>query len=78
MTKNFTAMFEYELLGITTLRFTPPADVFNMSNPNNFCYCPNVRLVRSFNILHILIMSPNFIRQTKLIFLPFSFHAQLE
>ena len=49
MTKNCTAMFEYELLGITTLRFTPPADVFNMSNPNNFCYCPNVRLVRSFN-----------------------------
>ena len=46
MPKTCPAMLEYELPGITTLRFTPPAAVFNMSNPNNYCYCPNVRSVR--------------------------------
>jgi len=28
--------------GIKSLRFTPPASVFDFSNPDNFCYCPGV------------------------------------
>merc|ERR1711936_916294 len=29
--------------GIKALKFTPPADVFSFSNPDNFCYCPDIR-----------------------------------
>ena len=29
--------------GLKTLQFSPPADVFSFSNPDNYCYCPTVR-----------------------------------
>ena len=29
--------------GITALKFTPPASVFSFSNPDNYCYCPDIR-----------------------------------
>lgn len=33
---------EVDLDGVLTYQFSPTSDVFNMSNPNNFCYCPKV------------------------------------
>jgi len=33
---------EHDISGIKTLRFVPPNEVFNFSNPNNYCYCPGV------------------------------------
>jgi len=29
--------------GIKALKFTPPAEVFSFSNPDNYCYCPDIR-----------------------------------
>ena len=29
--------------GIKALKFTPPPDVFSFSNPDNYCYCPDIR-----------------------------------
>ena len=29
--------------GIKALKFTPPEDVFSFSNPDNYCYCPDIR-----------------------------------
>lgn len=29
--------------GIKALKFTPPASVFSFSNPDNYCYCPDIR-----------------------------------
>jgi len=31
---------EIELHGVPVYRYRPAPDVFAMSNPNNFCYCP--------------------------------------
>jgi len=33
----------HKIDGIETYRFTPPSAVFNFSNPDNYCYCPNAR-----------------------------------
>jgi len=33
---------DHDISGIKTLRFVPPNEVFNFSNPNNYCYCPGV------------------------------------
>lgn len=29
--------------GIKALKFTPPAEVFSFSNPDNYCYCPDIK-----------------------------------
>jgi len=29
--------------GIKALKFTPPQEVFSFSNPDNYCYCPDIR-----------------------------------
>ena len=34
---------EVNIQGIKTYQFSPSPDVFSMSNPNNYCYCPTVR-----------------------------------
>jgi len=34
---------EVDLDGVKTYQFTPPADAFSFSNPDNYCYCPWVR-----------------------------------
>ena len=31
---------EVKVQGITAYRYRPPKDVFDMGNPDNFCYCP--------------------------------------
>lgn len=33
---------EVDMQGITTYQFSVPGDVLNMSNPDNFCFCPGV------------------------------------
>lgn len=32
---------EVKVQGITAYRYRPPKDVFDMGNPDNFCYCPD-------------------------------------
>ena len=42
--------------GITTYQFSPKPDVFAMTNPDNFCYCPEVlhdmKMLTKDNLLH--------------------------
>ena len=38
-----TSEGKVDVNGIDALRFTPPASVFSFSNPDNYCYCPDIR-----------------------------------
>ena len=32
---------EVKVQGLKAYRYRPPKDVFDMGNPDNFCYCPD-------------------------------------
>ncbi len=34
-------MGDSDYRGIDTYEYRPPADVFDMHNPDNYCYCPD-------------------------------------
>ena len=38
-----TSATQVDIDGVTVYQFSPTKDVFAMTNPNNFCYCPQVR-----------------------------------